>query len=225
MAFRDGVLIMRIIKEPEVRRNEILDAAERLFALRGYETATVNEILATVNIAKGTFYYYFKSKEEVLDAIVERRISAGVTAAEEIASQTGSSVYEKFLAVIMAQKARSHIEEAFTEVLHESGNAKFHEKTLTEYVLRLSPVLQNLIEEGIRQGIFSTPYPKENAELLLASALLIFDDGYFHWTETELASRIPAFIEVMERVLGAKPGSFSFMKAALSTSPLNKAEA
>jgi hypothetical protein len=60
--------------------------------------------------------------------------------------------------------------------------------------------------------------------LLLASALVIFDDAYFHWTEAELASRIPGFIEVMERVLGAKPGSFSFMKAVFSTSPLNLRE-
>jgi AcrR family transcriptional regulator len=210
---------MRIIKEPEERRNEILDAAEQLFASRGYDAATVSDILAAVNIAKGTFYYYFKSKEDALDAIVERRISYGIAEAEEIVKKQGPSVYEKFLAVIMAQKPRSQIQEAFNSVLHESGNVKFHQKVLTETVLRLSPILQSLVEEGIQQGLFSTSYARESVELLLASALVVFDDGFFHWTEAEIASRIPAFLEAMERILGAKPGAFSYMASAFNTNP------
>ena len=63
---------MRISKEHDVRRNEILDKAAGLFEERGYNNTTVNDILREVNIAKGTFYYYFKSKEEVLDAIIDR---------------------------------------------------------------------------------------------------------------------------------------------------------
>ncbi|MCL2318498.1 MAG: TetR/AcrR family transcriptional regulator, partial [Treponema sp.] len=74
---------MRIVKEPEIRKNEILDAAEKLFGHKGYGSATINDILGMVNIAKGTFYYYFKSKEDVLDALVERRIRIGLEKAEE----------------------------------------------------------------------------------------------------------------------------------------------
>jgi AcrR family transcriptional regulator len=207
---------MRTIKDPEERKHEILDAAEALFASRGYEAATVSDILTAVNIAKGTFYYYFKSKEDVLDAIVDRRISSGAAAALEIAKNSTLPVHQKILAVIMAQKPQSQTQEAFTGVLHESGNAKFHQKVLTETVLRLGPVLQSLIEEGIQQGLFSTPYPGESVELLLASALVIFDDDYFHWTKAEIASRIPAFLEAMERLLGAEPGSFSLMAAVFS---------
>ena len=62
---------MRISKEYDERKNEILDTAERLFHTKGYEKTTINDILKEVNIAKGTFYYYFKSKEEVMDALIE----------------------------------------------------------------------------------------------------------------------------------------------------------
>jgi AcrR family transcriptional regulator len=61
---------MRVIKEPEERRNEILDTAETLFFTKGYGKTTVNDILQAIGIAKGTFYYYFKSKEEVMDAVL-----------------------------------------------------------------------------------------------------------------------------------------------------------
>lgn len=58
---------MRFSKKPDERKNEILDAAEMLFGTKGYSKTTNNDILNEVGIAKGTFYYYFQSKEEVMD--------------------------------------------------------------------------------------------------------------------------------------------------------------
>ncbi|MDR1212296.1 MAG: TetR/AcrR family transcriptional regulator [Spirochaetaceae bacterium] len=199
---------MRIVKEPEERRKEILDAAEKLFAARGYEAATVNNILEAVKIAKGTFYYYFKSKEEVLDALIERRISEGVQKAEEIAASPLPPV-EKLLAVIMAQQPQNQTQEDFNAVLHEKDNAKMHQKSLTQYILRLSPCIGKVVQEGVELGSFSTPFPNESAEILLCAALVLFDDAYFQWTNEETAARTAAFLVVMERALGAKAGSFS----------------
>jgi AcrR family transcriptional regulator len=121
---------MRIVKEPEERKSEILDAAEKLFAAKGYEAATVNYILDAVKIAKGTFYYYFKSKEDVLDALIERRINEGMQKAEEIAVSTLPPV-EKLIAIIMAQQPQNQVQEDFNAVLHEKDNAKMHQKSLT----------------------------------------------------------------------------------------------
>jgi AcrR family transcriptional regulator len=199
---------MRIVKGPEERKREILDTAEKLFAARGYEAATVNDILGAVKIAKGTFYYYFKSKEEVLDALIERRISEGLQKAEELAASPLPPV-EKLLAVIMAQKPQNQTQEDFNAVLHEKDNAKMHQKSLTQYILHLGPCLGTVIQEGIETGCFSTPFPKESAEILLCAALVLFDDAYFQWTNEETAARTTAFLAVMERILGAKTGSFS----------------
>ncbi|TKH46201.1 helix-turn-helix transcriptional regulator, partial [Bacillus cereus] len=72
---------MRIVKEYEERRKEILETAERLFLTKGYTKTTVNDILKEIGIAKGTFYHYFKSKEEVMDEIIMRIIKEDVTKA------------------------------------------------------------------------------------------------------------------------------------------------
>lgn len=63
---------MRVVKEATVRRNEILDAAEQLFVTKGFDGTSTNDILERVGIACGTLYYHFKSKEEILDAMIER---------------------------------------------------------------------------------------------------------------------------------------------------------
>jgi len=199
---------MRIIKEPEERKKEILDTAEKLFADKGYEAATINDILDAVKIAKGTFYYYFKSKEDVLDTLVDRRISEGVKKAEEITASSLSPV-QKILLIMMAQKPRNQTQENFTSVLHEKDNAKMHQKYLTRYILRLSPCLCKAVREGIEAGIFSTPFPNESAEILLGAGLVLFDDDYFQWTKEEIAAKTKAFIIAMERVIGAESGSFS----------------
>jgi AcrR family transcriptional regulator len=208
---------MRVTKEPEERKNEILDVAERLFATKGYEMATVNDILGSVNIAKGTFYYHFKSKEDVLNALVRRQIDKGVEKAIAIAANPDLGVQQKLLAVIMAQKPQNPMGENFTPILHEPENAQLHQKTLIECVLRLSPILCDIVEEGNRLGIFKTPFPRESVEIMLTAALVLFDDGYFHWKPEELAVKIPAFLCGVERIFGAEKGSFADFVQAFST--------
>lgn len=62
---------MRVVKEAAIRRNEILDAAERLFVAKGFDGTSTGDILAEVGIACGTLYYHFKSKEDILDAMID----------------------------------------------------------------------------------------------------------------------------------------------------------
>ena len=66
---------MRIIKEAEVRKNEILDVAEELFAVKGFDGTSTNDILEKAGIARGTLYYHFKSKEEIMMAVAEKLYS------------------------------------------------------------------------------------------------------------------------------------------------------
>jgi len=84
-----------------------------------------------------------------------------------------------------------------------------HQKILAEYVLRLSPILTEIVQEGIAQNIFNTPHPQETTEILLAAGLVLFDTAYFQWTQEEQAQRVSAFICAMERLVAAQPGSLA----------------
>ena len=61
---------MRIIKEADIRKNEILDAAGILFTEKGYDNTSVTDIMNAVGIAKGTLYHHYKSKEDILNALM-----------------------------------------------------------------------------------------------------------------------------------------------------------
>jgi AcrR family transcriptional regulator len=205
-------------KNPEERRNEILDAAEWLFTTKGYSNTTVNDILQKVGIAKGTFYHYFHSKEEVMDAIVMRFIAAGVNAAKRIASDPSLTAPEKIFHILMAQSPDASRKGEMIDELHRVDNAEMHQKSLVETILQLTPVLAGVIEQGIREGVFDTPFPKETVEFLLVSSQFLFDEGIFQWEAHELLQKATAFIYMMEKTLGAKEGTFDYVLNMLTQS-------
>lgn len=203
---------MRTVKEHEERRNEILDTAERLFVSKGYMKATVNDILQEIGIAKGTFYHYFKSKEEVMDAIIMRIIHEDVAVAKKIASDSNIPVLDKLFQILMSQVPKTGgNKEKMIEQFHQPNNAEMHQKSLVQAILHLTPILTDVIKQGIKGNIFQTDYPQETIEFLLASAQVIFDEGLFHWQPHEVMQRAKAFISIMETTLGAEKGSFGYI--------------
>ncbi|MBO1004248.1 TetR/AcrR family transcriptional regulator [Pseudogracilibacillus auburnensis] len=206
---------MRISKAPEERRKEILDVAEKLFSTKGYVHTTINDILKTIGIAKGTFYYHFQSKEAVMDAIVERFIEEGVKVAEQIAANPHLNAQEKIFQIIMAQNPEAGRKEKMIEELHQVNNAEMHQKSLVETIVQLTPILTKVIEQGIEEGVFRTPYPKETVEVLLVSSGFLFDEGIFQWDPNEQMDKAVAFTYILEKTLGAEQGSFSYLLTKL----------
>jgi AcrR family transcriptional regulator len=207
---------VRVSKEPRERRNEILDTAEKFFAVKGYEQTTIVDILNEIGIAKGTFYYYFKSKEEVMDAIIMRIVTADAEAAKAIADSSDMPAIQKLLAILFSQKpGPTDNKEALTEQFHQSGNAEMHQKTLVQTIKHLSPILTTVVEQGIDEGVMATPYPRETVDFLLAAGQVILDEGLFQWSAAETEDRMKAFILVVETSLGAEEGSFEQLMSVL----------
>jgi len=205
---------MRIVKEPEVRKAEILEAAERLFIAKGYEKASVNDIIKSVGLSKGAFYYYFTSKEEVLDKIIEKLVSEGVNRAEKIATSS-FPILQKLIAMIVAIQFRDEYEHIFA-IFQDKSGVEVRDRIVAlkkydvQYIFNLSPCFGKVIEEGIKAGLFSTPFPIESARILLCVGFTLFDwDNNFKWTEEEGKTATLAFLVAIERVLGAKSGTFS----------------
>lgn len=208
---------MREIKDSEIRKNEILDVAEELFVTKGYNKTTIIDILDRVGIAKGTFYYYFKSKEEVMDEIIFRVVDRDVEKAETIVKDNNMSPIEKIQTILMSQKAElGDKKDKLIEQFHAPGNAEMHQRSLVYSVKKLSPVLAEVVKQGIEVGVFETEYPLEAVEFLMAAAEFVFDIGLWSWNQEELEKKASAFINIVERVLGAKSGSFEGIMGVFS---------
>ncbi|MDT4761787.1 TetR/AcrR family transcriptional regulator [Sphaerochaeta sp. PS] len=206
---------MRITKEYDERKAEILDTAETLFYRKGYELCSVNEILMAIGIAKGTFYHYFKSKEEVLDTIVARNTALLLTRANEVVSMDTLAPAEKLLRACMAMKMTDHIDSALLADMHKSENVLLHQKTLNSVVLGMAPLLVTVVEEGVRAGIWSCRFPLEYMQIFLSATLTLTDEGIFSLDAESQMKVMAALIALLEKMVNAPVDSFMqmFMQA------------
>lgn len=214
---------MRIVKDYEERRKEILDITEKLFITKGYSKTTINDILKEVGIAKGTFYHYFKSKEEVLDSMINRMVENEYKVARSIANNKEITPPEKIFKILTNDgKSSSDIKKEVINELHSKENLELHIRTLIESISKLSPVMGEIVEEGIENNIFKTKFPQEYIEFLLILGQIMFDGSFFKWGEEELVSRVKAFENMMELLLGAEKGAFKYITDILSKDLYNK---
>ncbi|UED81771.1 TetR/AcrR family transcriptional regulator [Lysinibacillus sp. CD3-6] len=198
-------------KEAEERRNEILDVADELFGQKGFDGTSTNEILEKVGIARGTLYYHFKSKEDIMDALIERYTVQILYCAKEIAANKNISVYERIIGVVMALNISDGNGKEVIEHMHKPQNALMHQKIQKVIVNEVPPVLTGIIREGIEQGLFNTPYPYECMEMIVAYTNTVFDDAMVNLTNAEVARRIQALLFNVERLLGVESGSLMHM--------------
>ncbi|QSX05667.1 TetR/AcrR family transcriptional regulator [Sedimentibacter sp. zth1] len=199
---------MKVSKEFNERRSEIIDVARRLFLTKGYDKCTVNDILDAVGIAKGTFYYYFKSKEEVLDAIIGRVTETVVERAVEAASNPELSPVIKMLNIMLSMRVESQVDDDLMEELHKPQNALMHQKSLSLMVTRVAPILTKVVDDGISQGIFKSDFPMQYMQIFLTSSITLLDDGIFQVKPEEQQMTLRALIALLEKMLGVADDSF-----------------
>lgn len=194
-------------KEAEERKKEILDIAEELFISKGYEGTSTTDILERVGIARGTLYYHFKSKEEILDALIDRIID-GVVRNIKSAVSGNMSAKRKLFLFIDAMKVDSEIGDEIAEYAHRPQNALMHQKIQASLLSRIHPIAVEILNEGIEEGCCFTSYPEEAAEMLLVYSSVIFDDMN-ELSEAEREKKTKGFVFNMERLLGMETGSLS----------------
>jgi AcrR family transcriptional regulator len=201
---------MRIVKEAEERRNEILDAAAELFERKGFDGTSTNDILEKVGIARGTLYYHFKSKEDIMDTYIERHSVRLLSKAREIAADKSLSVQERLVRTVAALNVSGNNGREIMEHIHKPQNALLHQKIQKVMLNGVTPILAGFIREGIEQGMFHTPFPYECMEMVVAYTNTVFDNDTILMTPEERATRIRAFVFNVERMLGAKSGSLMY---------------
>ncbi|MNO20091.1 HTH-type transcriptional regulator MtrR [compost metagenome] len=198
---------MRTVKEAEERKNEILDAADELFGQKGFDGTSTNDILTKVGIARGTLYYHFKSKEDIMDALIERYNVRILSAAQEVAEDKSIPVIERIIRAVMALNISGGSSQEIMDHIHKPQNALMHQKIHKVIIQGVPSILTEIILEGIEQGMFSTPYPYECMEMVVIYANTVFDDDMVLMSNEERTSRMLAFICNVERLLGAESGS------------------
>ena len=201
----------RVIKK-EYREKELLNIAYKLFSTKGYENTSIDEIIEQACIAKGTYYYYFKSKEETLERVIEMMISQELEKAKAVL-KSNLSVQEKLLGIILSMRPNTD-ETKLQDTINKPENIIMHEKINAKLIKYITPLIADVIEEGNNNGIFDCNNIKERVEIILIIVNNLFDDT----TKMQENSKtyIEVFIDLVEKILGAKKSTMDFAKRLIN---------
>ena len=192
------------MKKGEKRRLELLKIAYGMFITKGYENTSVDGIIEEAGIAKGTFYYYFESKEQMLEEVIEMMLGEEIENAKAV-MDSDIPIPEKIVGIIASIRPEQS-EKPIEEALHSPENLIMHNKVRRKIIERLVPLLTKVAEEGIGAGVFDCDKVPERVRMILMLSSDLFDEmGYGQ-------NDIDVFIEVTEKMLGAKPGTMGFLK-------------
>ena len=197
---------MRIVKDAEERRNEILDVAERLFCAKGFDNTSTNDILEEIGIARGTLYYHFKSKEDILDAMIERLTNQMLEKAAVIALDESIPVLQRLTRTMLSLNVDNELGDLVMEQVHRPQNALMHQKLENMLLGRVNKLITKIAEDGIKQGIMHTDYPAEAVEMIMTYSYTAFD-SMVHYSEEEEQRKRMGFVYHAERVLGMESGA------------------
>lgn len=195
------------MKKGERRKQDLRNIAYRMFIEKGYENTSVDDIIIEAGIAKGTYYYYFESKEATLEAVIEMMIEKAENIAKA-ALMNPVTIPQKLASVVYAFQPNKD-EIVITDVLERKENIVMHDKIGKKIVEVAVPILSDIVREGIAQGIFACTNIEERVKMLLIMSQNMFDYGAYSNKDIEV------YVDMLEKSLGAKEGTMSFISEFL----------
>ena len=188
----------------EERKKELVKKAYKLFITKGYENTSVDDIIASAGIAKGTYYYHFESKEQILEEVVNMMIDEGVERAKQIL-KSDLKLEEKLVYTILALRVTPE-EQSVEDTIHTKENIILHKKINDRIIDEAVPILSEIAREAKKEGLFNLD---DNIEERVRMTLILSNEMFDHNEINE--AKISVFIDILEKIYGAKTGSLSFI--------------
>ena len=197
--------------------DQILDALEMLLSQKHMQDISVSEIAQAAGIAKGSIYYYFSSKNEILEALIERRYKQPLETAKHLAEQTDVSPFTRMAMIFQACRNSSS---AFLKTEVGTGAAAqekafLHQKYMHHLISELKPVLAEIIRQGTQTNVIHCEHPEALAEIVLIILTVKLDNTLVPSSKEEIEDTICGLISLLEKGTENPKGSLNFLMAEL----------
>lgn len=153
----------------EARRLQLLAGATRAFAEKGVASATVSDIARAAGLGQGTLYLYFDSKDDVVNAVVEQMVDVMVETVDRAVAETRTGAVDRFLALrdTLAAATGGPAGQELVELYHRPENAAVHRRMAERIGPRLVPIVERIVIDGVREGVFVAEDPEVAAWFVL----------------------------------------------------------
>ncbi len=196
----------RTVKDKEERRLEFIETSQQMFIENGYYATSVDDIVNKMGVAKGLFYYYFKSKEDLVYQIVDRLWDGAVEDYVKIRDMEGINALEKLMLYSQARGEVKLQQSYLVELVIKEPHSPLVQQMKDRGFEMLTPILGEIISQGVEEGVFDTEYPYEAAAFLVHGA-----EGLISTDISDPDALVRVYmitLDLWERVLGTEKGTF-----------------
>lgn len=205
-----------IIMPDAKKYDKILDALQHLLADRTIQNISVSDIARQAGIGKGSIYYYFPSKEAILDALIERNYEKPIKTAKNLANQTDISPFTRMAMILQACRNSSA---AFLKHGHTTIDARtsaqdiafLHQKYMNHLISELKPVLTEIIKQGIASDEIHFEHPAALAEIVLIVLAVKLDSTFLSATAEDSEDTIRGLVALLEKGTGVPQGALNYL--------------
>lgn len=201
-----------------IKYEQILDALQNLLETKDIQDISVSEIAQSAGIGKGSIYYYFPSKDAILEALIQRNYEKPIETAKNLANQTHVSPFTRMAMIFQACRNSSSEFLRHGKQTSESSAQNMsllHQKYLNHLITELKPALTSIIEQGIQRGEIHFEYPSALAEIVLIVLAVKLDNSLIPSTTEEIEETILGLISLLEKGTENPVGSLNFLMTSL----------
>ncbi len=149
----------RVAKDHHERRQEFLDTARELFYAQGYEETSVTDILNKLDLSKGTFYHYFRSKEELLDQLVAHLAEGILAIVDDFIDDPALDAITKLNKIYEIagsyKAANKDLIMTLMRTMYSDKNIRMRMKMNEHTIEIMAPIMLKIINQGIEEGVFN----------------------------------------------------------------------
>lgn len=209
------------------KKDLILDAMQELMNKSNAQTISVSDIAKKAGIGKGSIYYYFKSKEEILEGVIERSYSDALKKAEELVKNPELKALDK-LEIVFRTCRDSSLEllrQEAGDFFEIQQSALLHQQYIQIMIRNLRPVLADIIRQGNAEGTMFCKSPEEAAEIALIVLLIKMDSRLNSQSREQVQKTLDVFSYMLETSFGIEKGRLDYLWEGFSSHNPDKSQA
>ncbi|MCI9189331.1 MAG: TetR/AcrR family transcriptional regulator [Lachnospiraceae bacterium] len=196
--------------------DRILDALQQLLEDRTIQNISVSDIAKKAGIGKGSIYYYFSSKEAILDELIKRNYEQPLKTAKNLAVQTEISPFIRMAMILQACRNSSaaflnQSNTASAAGANAQDTAFLHLKYMNHLISELKPSLTEIIRQGIASGDIHFEYPAALAEIVLIVLAVKLNNTFLSATAEDSEETIRGLVVLLENGTGIPHGTLNYL--------------
>ncbi|QLG41302.1 TetR/AcrR family transcriptional regulator [Paenibacillus sp. FSL W7-1088] len=202
-------------KHPEQTVQQILNVAAQLFTDKGFEKTSIQDIIVALGMSKGAVYHHFRSKEEILDAVIEQQFNYSAQMLDHLITNTSTTPAREKLVQILEHVVSDPQAHSLDHVLRtQIKNPVFIVRGIQQAVRIDAPVIAAILREGITDGSIHSEDPEACAEVFMMLVNIWINPTLFGRNSSETKQRL-YFLQRLMNMLGADIVSESLIERIL----------